>query len=69
MVRHILLFFAYFAMSSSYRLGGGLMWGMIDYLQMRRPRNTCAEIEMWRKWFKRFKRRALGGQRRRLMSA
>jgi hypothetical protein len=69
MVRHILSLSAYFALSSSYRLGGRLMCGMVDCLQMRRPRNIYAGIGMWRKWFKRFKRRVLGGQRRRLMSA
>jgi len=38
-------------------------------LQTRRPRIICAGIRMWRNWFKRFKRRVLGGQRRPLMSA
>ena len=38
-------------------------------LQTRRPRIICAEIRMWRNWFKRFKRRVPGGQRRPLMSA
>lgn len=43
--------------------------GIRFFLQMRRQRDTCAGIGMWRKWFKRFKRRVLGGQRRALMSA
>jgi hypothetical protein len=47
----------------------GWVWGMVDCLQMRRPHNICPGIRMWRKWFKRFKRRVLGGQMRPLMSA
>ena len=43
--------------------------GVMACLQTRRPRNICAEIRMWRNWFKRFKRRVLGGHRRPLMSA
>jgi hypothetical protein len=38
-------------------------------LQMKRLRDTCAGVGMWRKWFKRSKRRVLGGQRQLLMSA
>jgi len=47
-------------------------WGFVlgmACLQTRRPRIICAGIRMWRNWFKRFKRRVLGGQRRPLMSA
>jgi len=47
---------------------GGLLWG-VACLQTRRLRIICAGIRMWRNWFKRFKRRVLGGQRRPLMSA
>jgi hypothetical protein len=51
-------------------LSGGRRSTWVDVcLQMMRLRNICAGIRMWRKWFKRFKRRVLGGQRRALMSA
>jgi hypothetical protein len=39
------------------------------FLQMKMWHDTCAGMGMWRKWFKRFERRVLGGQRRALMSA
>jgi len=47
----------------------GLVWDGVACLQTRRLRKTCAGIRMWRKWFKRFKQRVLGSQRRLLMSA
>jgi hypothetical protein len=60
LLRHVII--------SSARWGFDVGYGLIC-LQMRRRQDICAGIEMWRKWFKRFKRRVLGDQRRRLMSA